>query len=80
MADVATLSSEFQISIPKAVREHQQWEAGQKLVFVPKGKGVLLVPGSRFDLPGHARLGYCAPEPVLRAGLAGLGRALRRFD
>ena len=43
-------------------------------------EGVLLVPGSRFDLPGHARLGYCAPEPVLRAGLAGLGRALRRFD
>ena len=41
---------------------------------------MLLVPGSRFDLPGHARLGYCAPEPVLRAGLAGLGRALRRFD
>lgn len=43
-------------------------------------EGVLLVPDSRFDLPGHARLGYCAPEPVLRAGLAGLGRALRRFD
>lgn len=43
-------------------------------------EGVLLVPGARFDLPGHARLGYCAPEPVLRAGLAGLGRALRRFD
>ena len=43
-------------------------------------EGVLLVPGSRFDMPGHARLGYCAPEPVLRAGLAGLGRALRRFD
>lgn len=41
-----------------------------------KEEGVLLVPGNRFELPGGARLGYCAPEPVLREGLARLGRAL----
>ena len=45
-----------------------------------KEEGVLLVPGNRFELPGGARLGYCAPEPVLREGLARLGRALRQFD
>ncbi|MGD9816882.1 MAG: AbrB/MazE/SpoVT family DNA-binding domain-containing protein [Hyphomonadaceae bacterium] len=44
MADTATLSSKFQISIPKAVREAQGWEAGQEFVFIPKGSGVLLVP------------------------------------
>jgi AbrB family looped-hinge helix DNA binding protein len=44
MADTATLSAKFQISIPKAVRAEQQWEAGQKFAFVPKGKSVLLVP------------------------------------
>ena len=56
MADTATLSSKFQISIPKAVREHQRWQAGQKLVFIPKGKGVLLVPApSVDDLRGIAR-------------------------
>lgn len=44
MADTATLSSKFQISIPKAVREAQGWEAGQEFVFIPKGGGVLLVP------------------------------------
>ncbi len=44
MADSATLSSKFQISIPKAVREAQGWEAGQEFVFIPKGSGVLLVP------------------------------------
>lgn len=49
MADTATLSSKFQISIPKAVREHQRWTAGQKLVFIPKGKGVLLVPAPSLD-------------------------------
>lgn len=49
MADTATLSSKFQVSIPKAVREHQHWKAGQKLVFIPKGKSVLLVPAPSID-------------------------------
>jgi AbrB family looped-hinge helix DNA binding protein len=39
-----TLSSKFQISIPKSVRQEQQWEAGQEFVFIPKGKGVLVMP------------------------------------
>jgi AbrB family looped-hinge helix DNA binding protein len=38
MAATATLSSKFQISIPKAVREDQHWEAGQEFVFIPKGR------------------------------------------
>ncbi len=41
MAATATLSARFRISIPKAIREEQQWEAGQEFVFIPKGKGVL---------------------------------------
>ena len=44
MSVTATLSSKFQISIPKAVRDEQQWKAGQEFVFVPKGKGVLVMP------------------------------------
>ncbi len=44
MTATATLSSKFQISIPKAVREEQQWQAGQEFVFIPKGKGVLVMP------------------------------------
>ena len=44
MVATATLSSKFQISVPKAVREELHWEAGQKLVFIPKGKGVLVMP------------------------------------
>ena len=43
-AAVATLSSKFQISIPKAVRDQQSWQSGQQFVFIPKGKGVLLMP------------------------------------
>jgi AbrB family looped-hinge helix DNA binding protein len=44
MTATATLSSKFQISVPKAVREQQHWEAGQEFVFIPKGKGVLVMP------------------------------------
>jgi bifunctional DNA-binding transcriptional regulator/antitoxin component of YhaV-PrlF toxin-antitoxin module len=40
----APLSSKFQISIPKAVREGQRWTAGQEFVFIPKGEGVLNMP------------------------------------
>jgi len=44
MAATATLSSKFQISIPRSVLEEQRWKAGQEFVFIPKGKGVLVVP------------------------------------
>ena len=44
MSDVATLSAKFQVSVPKAVRERAGWKPGQKLIFLPKGSGLLLVP------------------------------------
>ena len=44
MTSIATLSGKFQISIPKAVRDEQRWQAGQEFVFIPKGRGVLLMP------------------------------------
>ncbi|MBU1174886.1 MAG: AbrB/MazE/SpoVT family DNA-binding domain-containing protein [Alphaproteobacteria bacterium] len=56
MTDTATLSSKFQISVPKAVREKTGWKAGQKLVFLPKGNGLLLVPiPDRAALAGSMR-------------------------
>jgi AbrB family looped-hinge helix DNA binding protein len=44
MADVATLSEKFQISIPKAVRNAHAWKAGQRFAFISRGNGVMLVP------------------------------------
>lgn len=56
MPATATLSSKFQISIPKEVREEKQWEAGQEFVFIPKGQGVLLMPVPELEeLAGIAR-------------------------
>jgi AbrB family looped-hinge helix DNA binding protein len=52
----AKLSSKFQISIPKSVREAEGWKAGQVFVFIPKGKGVLVVPvPDRSALTGIAK-------------------------
>ena len=56
MAETATLSSKFQISIPKAIRTAQHWEAGLTFAFIPKGTGVLLVPVPKRDaLKGIAK-------------------------
>lgn len=56
MADMATLSSKFQISVPKAIRTAQNWGVGQVFTFIPKGSGVLLIPvPERGALQGIAR-------------------------
>jgi len=56
MPVTAILSSKFQITIPKAVREELRWEAGQEFVFIPKGKGVLLMSIPRLEeLAGIAK-------------------------
>jgi AbrB family looped-hinge helix DNA binding protein len=41
---VATLSSKYQLSIPKAVRENLSLKAGQRFAVIAKGKLIELVP------------------------------------
>ena len=45
----ATLSSKYQISIPKSVREKYDWKPGTEFAFIPKGKHVVLVPVPELD-------------------------------
>ena len=40
---IATLSSKFQISIPKEIREAMDFKAGQQLTFLRVGKSLRLV-------------------------------------
>ena len=40
----ATLSSKFQLSIPKAIREQMRLQAGQKFAIIPKGDTIVLAP------------------------------------
>jgi AbrB family looped-hinge helix DNA binding protein len=49
MPAITTLSSKYQISIPKSVREEQHWQSGQQFIFIPKGKGVLVMPVPSFE-------------------------------
>lgn len=42
--NTATLSSKYQLSIPKAVRENLFLKAGQKFTVIAKGKIIELVP------------------------------------
>jgi len=44
-----------------------------------KEKGVLIIPGNRFDMPGHARIGYACDKEVLEKGLELLSEHLREY-
>ena len=39
-----TLSSKFQFSIPKTIREQMHLRAGQKFAIIPKGDTIVLAP------------------------------------
>ena len=59
MSEIATLASEFQITIPKEVRESQNWKPGQEFAFIPKDRSYLLVLSPTIqDLRGIAK-GAC---------------------
>jgi AbrB family looped-hinge helix DNA binding protein len=47
--ETATLSSKFQILIPKAIRESLDLKAGQKLTFVVKGNYIQLLPEKKLE-------------------------------
>ena len=49
MPDTATLSARFQLLIPKRVRDSHHWQAGQEFGFIPRGKGVLIIPVPETD-------------------------------
>jgi AbrB family looped-hinge helix DNA binding protein len=56
MSAIATVSSKFQISIPKEVRDHLWLRPGAKVAFIAKPEGFLIVPApKREDLAGMAR-------------------------
>ena len=56
MAETATPSSKFLISIIWAIRTAQHRAAGRTFAFIPKGAGGLLVPvPKREELKGLAR-------------------------
>lgn len=47
--NAVTLSSKFQLSIPKSIREEMHLQAGQKFAIIPKGDTIVLAPIRRLD-------------------------------
>jgi len=45
----AKLSTKFQLSIPKSVREKYHWEAGQEFAFIQRNGSVVLVPVPKIE-------------------------------
>jgi len=54
-----TLSSKFQLSIPKAIREEMHLKAGQKFAIITKGDIISLVP-----IPDLAEMRGIAKGPI----------------
>ena len=56
MSATATVSSKFQVFIPKEVRERMGLRPGQKVAFIARIEGMLMVPvPERDEIPGMAR-------------------------
>ncbi len=66
MADTITISSRYQIVIPKSVREQARWKPGDKLVPLVKGRQVTLVPlrplKDLFGMAAGAKMGPIEDE------------------
>jgi AbrB family looped-hinge helix DNA binding protein len=55
MRATSKISSKYQISIPKTVRERMAWRPGQEIAFIAKADGVLMVAvPEREELAGMA--------------------------
>ena len=46
--EVTQLSNTGQVTIPKALRDAYRWEAGQELIAIDMGDGILLKPKKPF--------------------------------
>ena len=57
--EVTHLSSKGEVIIPKALRTAHNWEAGQELIAIDVGDGILLKPNKPFEETTLAQVGGC---------------------
>jgi AbrB family looped-hinge helix DNA binding protein len=57
--EVTRLSSKGQVIIPKALRTAHNWEAGQELIAIDVGDGILLKPKKLFPETTLAQVAGC---------------------
>ncbi len=57
--EITRLSSKGQVIIPKALRAARNWEAGQELIAIDVGNGILLKPKKHFSETTLAQVAGC---------------------
>ncbi|PZO43542.1 MAG: AbrB family transcriptional regulator [Leptolyngbya sp.] len=76
--EVTRLSSKGQVIIPKALRVAHHWEAGQELIAVDVGDGILLKPKKPFEPTTLAEVAGCLKYEGQPKSLEDMNRALRQ--
>ncbi|MFQ4138228.1 AbrB/MazE/SpoVT family DNA-binding domain-containing protein [Nodosilinea sp. PGN35] len=76
--EVTRLSSKGQVIIPKALRVAHRWEAGQELIAVDVGDGILLKPKKPFEPTTLAEVAGCLKYEGPAKSLEDMERALRQ--
>lgn len=74
--EVTRLSSKGQVIIPKALRVAHHWEAGQELIAVDVGDGILLKPKKPFEPTTLAEVAGCLKYAGPPQSLEDMDRAL----
>ncbi len=76
--EVTRLSSKGQVIIPKALRVAHHWEAGQELIAVDVGDGILLKPKKPFEATTLAEVAGCLRYEGQPKSLEDMNGALRQ--
>jgi len=53
----STVSSEYEVTIPREMADQLGWRPGRQLAFIPEGNGALLLPIPKGGEPVGAALG-----------------------
>lgn len=72
------LSSKGQVIIPKPIRSSHHWEAGQKLLVIDTGDGVLLKPQSPFEETILDKVAGCLPYSGKAKSLEEMEEGIRK--
>jgi len=76
--ETTKLSSKGQVIIPKPVRSAHHWEAGQELVVIDLGDGVLLKPKRPFAETAIDDVAACLPNSGEPKSLEEMEEAIKR--
>jgi bifunctional DNA-binding transcriptional regulator/antitoxin component of YhaV-PrlF toxin-antitoxin module len=76
--EVTRLSSEGEVIIPMSLRTAHHWEAGQELIAIVVGDGILLKPKKPFPETTLAQVAGCLKYPGKPKSLDELEDAIRQ--